>query len=101
MRLRYDGPDGQVNRDVARELGRATLEPGETISVTDGLGKRLLASSAHFSRAVASLDELSLRELQARAKDKGLEGYSKLSKDDLVAALRGGGDQAGETPGEE
>lgn len=36
------------------------------------------------------LESLSMKELKAKAKELGLSGYSKLSKDDLIAAIEGG-----------
>ena len=37
----------------------------------------------------ATLKEKSLKELKAEAKDRGIEGYSKMSKDELEEVLRG------------
>ena len=36
-----------------------------------------------------ALKEKSLKELKAEAKDKGIEGYSRMSKEELEEALKG------------
>lgn len=35
------------------------------------------------------LDEMNVQELKAEAKARGLSGYSTMSKDDLIALLKG------------
>jgi hypothetical protein len=49
MKLRFNGPDGQVSREVGAETGNGdVLEPGSEITVSTKLGERLLASSSQW-----------------------------------------------------
>lgn len=78
---------------------------GDSFDASDAEGKKLVA--AGLVKAVASsknkavtvdqtdtktageLDGLSVKELQKRAADAGVEGRSSMTKDELVAALGG------------
>lgn len=43
-----------------------------------------------------NLEELTVKELQEIAQEHGIEGYSRMKKAELIAALEGGGADAGE-----
>lgn len=45
MKVKFVGPDNQVNYDFGIESGDSTPEPGETYTVSDTLGQRLVSSS--------------------------------------------------------
>ena len=69
--------------------------PGEIHDASVELSTRLIASG----KAVAvkevldvdslDLEKLTVKELKSVAKELGLEGYSRLSKDELIAAIEG------------
>lgn len=87
--VKYSGPEGQANQDVARELGEGSLlEPGRVYQVSAELADRLVESSAMWER-VSDFDDLNVTQLRALAKERGIEGGSKLNRDALIAALRG------------
>jgi hypothetical protein len=90
----YDGPPDQVNREVgdalraASETGEASdiLEPGVYDLPTE-LADRLVASNAAWSR-VTSYERLSVAELKDIARDLEIEGFSSMTKAQLVEAIR-------------
>ena len=49
-----------------------------------------LADAAAYAPAAVALEDMSAKDLKAKAKELGLTGYSSLSKDDLIAAIEGG-----------
>lgn len=50
----------------------------------------LLHDAADMTETLDSLDDLTVPELRARAKDGGVKGYSKMNKADLITALTAG-----------
>ena len=89
MRLRYDGPDGQVNYEVGiRTEESALLEPGKVYDLPAELAHDLLETSAHWAR-VTDYSRLNKKQLQDVARAEGIAGYSTMSKDELLAAVRG------------
>jgi hypothetical protein len=80
--------DGSTNREV---------KPGEECTVSEAVAERFIslgvASKAGSAEAKAAggdpLEELSVKDLKALAKSRGVEVAPKAKKDDLVAALRG------------
>lgn len=87
-KLTYVGPPDQMNRDVAAATGDGRMNPGRTIEVDAELADLLTTSSDHYER-VRSLDDLSTKSLRELARDAGVPRYSRMGKEDLVAALRG------------
>lgn len=118
MNVTYNGPEGQVNHEVALALasrqGRpadvalpehpqrpgetlvgteaptvsAVLEPGKVYDLPFDLARRLIASSDHW-QGVTDYEKLNLEQLQEIAAERDLEGRSSMKKPELVAALRG------------
>ena len=89
MNVRYVGPEGQVSYDVGLAIdGSALLEPGRVYDLPADLAKGLVSSSEHWE-AVKDYSKLSLEELRDVAREKGIEGFSSMKKDDLLAAVRG------------
>ena len=87
--VRYIGPPDQRNDAVGQEIeGSVIMEPGKTYDLSADLAKGLVSSSSFWER-VGNLDDLTLDNLRDKAKSAGLEGYSAMKKDELVAALRG------------
>jgi hypothetical protein len=83
-RVQYNGPDEQVNFEVAAETGGPiTLEHGHVYEVNADLADRLVASSQHFERA----GEPSLTQLREQAAELGVEGVDKLGKQAVKAAI--------------
>lgn len=87
--VKYVGPDGQANHDVGQETGEGDLlEHGRMYEVSAELAKRLVESSSSWER-VSDFDDLNVKQLRALARERGVEGTSKLGRDELIAALRG------------
>ena len=87
--VRYDGPAGQANHDVGRATGGGDLlEPGAVYDLPAELAERLVESSAWWSR-VDSFEELNVAQLRQLAAERQIERRSKMTRDELVAALRG------------
>lgn len=116
MNVTYNGPEGQVNHEVAlalqeratstevdlpehpqkpgetivgteREDVSALLEPGKVYDLPFDLARRLIASS-DFWEGVTDYAKLTLPQLQEIAAERGVEGRSTMSKPELVEALR-------------
>ena len=116
MNVTYNGPEGQVNHEVAlalqeraattevdlpehpqkpgetlvgteREDVSAFLEPGRVYDLPFDLARRLIASSG-FWEGVTDYEKLKLEQLQEIAAEREIEGRSSMSKPQLVAALR-------------
>lgn len=50
MKIKFTGPEGQINYEIGRETGEGdVLEPGKSYEVSDKLAKSLAASSSAFS----------------------------------------------------
>ena len=94
--MRYVGPEGQVNRDVGRDTGEGDeLTPGHVYEVSAELADRL-AATAMWER-VQDFDDLNVTQLRSLARERGVEGVSKLDKSQLIAALRGEDTAAADT----
>lgn len=88
-------------RDAARLLEKNLKEDEQMAKEIESLAERLVAdrakqtagatSGARRSAASEKLDDLTVDELQARAREAEIEGRSKMSKRELVRALRGTG----------
>jgi ferritin-like metal-binding protein YciE len=84
-------------RDAARLLEKNLKEDEQMAKEIESLAERLVAdraketAGARRSAASEGLDDLTVDELQARAREAGIEGRSKMSKRELVRALRGTG----------
>lgn len=117
--VRYEGPPDSYNHDVAVALaatrvdvdvtvedtreaptphGTVTvtdspavtgmLEPGKVYDLPADLATQLVETSAHFHR-VTDYSKLTKKQLLDVAAEHGIEGRSKMTADELVAALRG------------
>jgi signal transduction protein with GAF and PtsI domain len=87
--VKYVGPDGQANPEVGRETGEGDLlEHGRVYQVSAELADRLVESSVMWER-VSDFDDLNVKQLRSLAKERGVEGVSKLDREALIAALRG------------
>lgn len=85
----YDGPEGQANHEVGVATGAGDLlEPGAVYEVDAELADRLVRSSPWWSR-VRDYDAMSVPQLKEAAKLEGIDGYSGMTKPQLVDALRG------------
>ena len=65
----------------------ADVEEAEPIDLFEAL-RQSVERSKRTRGAGGSLDRLTKGELEKRAKAAGIEGRSRMSKDELVAALR-------------
>lgn len=89
MKLIYTGPEGQANHEVALAAGKGDiLQPGEVYDLPAELANRLVKSDERWSR-VTDYDALTDKQLRELAGDENIEGRSKMSRDELIAALRG------------
>ena len=73
----------QAIRDLGKVEGAANL-------CQHFLGKLASDEKEESSSDDPDLESLSVKDLKAIAKKAGLKGYSKLNKDELVSAIRGG-----------
>lgn len=73
------GDDIELNDDQAKRLldQNKIVKPGETVTATNG---------AEVNTA-KSLDEMTLTELKEEAKTAEVEGFSKMNKEELIAAI--------------
>jgi hypothetical protein len=76
------GQRDQALRDLGKVEGAANL-------CNHFLGKIADDEKKESSLDVPDLDGLTMKKLRAVAKEAGLEGYSKLKRDELVSAIRG------------
>lgn len=124
MNVTYNGPEGQVNHEVAlalqeraattevdlpehpqkpdetivgteREDVSALLEPGKVYDLPYDLARRLIASSA-FWEGVTDYSKLTLPQLQEIAAEREIDGRSSMTKPQLVEALREDNDNGGD-----
>lgn len=51
--------------------------------------RREQAAKAQKKPVTESIEQMTYQELKALAKEKGIEGYSKMKKAELIAALAG------------
>lgn len=117
MLVRYEGPPDQVNHDVAlaiaarrddveielenqlesvdgdtvratgTEPASALLEHGTVYDLPAKLATQLVATSAWWSR-VTDFDKMTKSQLEDLAAEREIEGRSKMTKPELVKALR-------------
>lgn len=97
-RIKSDGPARAMLDVRARELGidgRSSMLRRELLEAiektTEGQGRRKASGNGAGLRdgTGSGLAELSKGELYARAKKPGVEGRSRMSKDELVRAIGG------------
>ena len=77
------GQRDQALRDLGRVEGAANL-------CHHFLGKITADEKKESSSDDPDLESLSVKELKTIAKKAGLKGYSRLNKNELVSAIRGG-----------
>jgi hypothetical protein len=124
MNVTYNGPEGQVNHEVALALAEravdrevdlpehpqkegqtlvgtdaepvsALLEPGKVYDLPYDLARRLVASSA-FWDGVTDYSKLKLEQLQEIAAEREIDGRSAMTKQQLVDALREDNENGGD-----
>lgn len=76
-----------VEREVDASKCEQLLKDGYKLVETSRDSKK--ESSEATVEAPGDLDNMSLAELRTVAKEKGLSGYSSLSKDELMSVLKG------------
>lgn len=88
-KLIYKGPEGQSSIAVARHSGESSLlEPGKVYELPHEIAVSLARSSAGWEH-VTDYEKLSAKELQSAAAAADIDGRTKLSREELIAALRG------------
>ena len=83
MRVIRDNVEREVDASECEQL----LKDGYKLVETSGDSKK--ESSEVAAEVSRDIDNMSLAELRAVAKEKGLSGYSSLSKDELLSILKG------------
>ena len=73
-----------VEREVDASKCEQLLKDGYKLVETSGDSKE-----SPEAKAPGDLDSMGLAELRAVAKEKGLSGYSSLSKEELLGVLKG------------
>ena len=76
-----------VEREVDASKCELLLKDGYKLVETSGDSKK--ESSEAAVKVSGDIDNMSLAELRAVAKERGLSGYSSLSKDELLSVLKG------------
>lgn len=92
MQLIHHSPLGAL--EIPGVLGRP--KPGEPFDIDDDLGKSLLKQSELYT--VPPSGELSIPELRALAKERGVDIKGLRSKDDIAAAIAAHHDTAAPPP---
>lgn len=91
MKVRYDGPSGNVNRDVGAETGQGdVLEHGCVYDVSDELGEALVSYDASWhdaaGDAIGELTELTRDELNAKAEKAEITAPERFPNKRALAA---------------
>lgn len=76
-----------VEREVDASKCEQLLKDGYKLVETSGDSEQ--ESSEAAEKDPEAMDNMSLAELRAVAKERGLSGYSSLSKDELLGVLKG------------
>ena len=76
-----------VEREVDASKCELLLKDGYKLVETSGDSKKESSEAAVVTHG--DIANMSLTELRAVAKERGLSGYSSLSKDELLGILRG------------
>ena len=76
-----------VEREVDASKCKQLLKDGYKLVETSGDSEQ--ESSEAAEKDPEAMDNMSLAELRAVAKERGLSGYSSLSKDELLGVLKG------------
>lgn len=76
-----------IEREVDASKCEQLLKDGYKLVETSGDSKK--ESSEAAVQVSGDIDNMSLAELRAVAKERGLSGYSSLSKDELLSVLKG------------
>ena len=74
-----------VEREVDASKCEQLLKDGYKLVETSGDSKK----ESSEAKVPGDLDSMGLAELRAVAKEKGLSGYSSLSKEELLGVLKG------------
>lgn len=91
----------EAAEQVAKEQQKSTISERDGMAMTGEIGQDTLppleeALAEGDPSAPVDLERLTVKELEQIAKEHGIEGYSRMKKAELIAALEGGGVDAGE-----
>ena len=76
-----------IEREVDASKCERLLKEGYKLVETSGDSKKRSPEAA--AEIPGDIDNMSLAELRTVAKERGLSGYSSLSKDELIGILKG------------
>jgi hypothetical protein len=76
------------NEDMYEELRKEGNSKEKSARISNAAAARGKSSVGRKGGKAGSYEDWTVPDLKKRAKELGLSGYSKLTKDDLVAELR-------------
>lgn len=85
MKVRKNGVEKEVSPKAYRLIYK---EQGYAIADTESIEeKEIIVDKVEKEDAVPEYDSMKVDELKSLAKTKEIEGYSKMNKEELIAAL--------------